>query len=87
MDEVTFPFYLLHSLLLLLTPSGLFELRINLKLKILQLIRLLGWGISRSQGRYLHRENINIEITETDIYVPNEIRTHDRSVRAGEYVP
>jgi hypothetical protein len=30
--------------------------------------------------------NINIEMTETDIRVPTEIRTHDRNVRASDYV-
>jgi hypothetical protein len=44
-----------------------------------QSIRLLGWGISPSQGRYRHRIN-----AYTDIHVSSGIRTQDPSVRAGE---
>jgi hypothetical protein len=40
-----------------------------------QSVGLLGWGISPSQGRYLH--NTNTEQMHTDIHTLSCIRTHD----------
>jgi hypothetical protein len=51
-----------------------------------QMVGLLGWGISPSQGRYLntgqHRQNKRIHIS--NIHALSGIRTHDPSVRASE---
>jgi hypothetical protein len=44
-------------------------------LSLRQLVGLLGWGISPSQGRYL---------TQTDINALSGIRTHNHSFREGE---
>jgi hypothetical protein len=44
-----------------------------------QFVRLLGRGISSSQGRYLHTE-----YTHTNIHASSGIRAHDSSVLAGE---
>jgi hypothetical protein len=38
-------------------------------------------GVNSSQGRYLHNHRIN---AHTNIHASSGIRTHDRSVRAGE---
>jgi hypothetical protein len=50
-----------------------------------QTVGLLGWGISPSQGRYLHtgqhRHRIN---GHTDIHALSGIRTDDPNVRASE---
>jgi hypothetical protein len=48
-------------------------------LNLRQSVRLLGRGISPSQGRYLHKHRIN-----TDIHALSGIRTHHPSFRAGE---
>jgi hypothetical protein len=54
----------------------------------IQSVGLLGRGISRSQGRYLHAEqHKHRKITHTNIQPWNGIRTHDPVVRAGEDVP
>jgi hypothetical protein len=50
-----------------------------------QSLGLLGQGISRSQGRYLHTEQHKHELTHRDMHTSCGIRTHDPSVRAGEY--
>jgi hypothetical protein len=46
-----------------------------------QSVGLLGWGISPSQGLYLHTEQYK---HNTDIQALSGIRTHDRRVRSGE---
>jgi hypothetical protein len=49
------------------------------------LVGLLGWGISPSQGRYLHKEQYKHRINvNTDIHALSGIRTHDPSVPASE---
>jgi hypothetical protein len=48
-----------------------------------QSVRLLGRGISPSQGRYLY-STTQIEYTHTDIHASSGIRTHDPSIWAGE---
>jgi hypothetical protein len=57
--------------------TGLFPLRINLKLQVLQSVGLLWYVISPLQGHYLHRIN-------ADIHALNEIWTHYPSIWAGE---
>jgi hypothetical protein len=50
-----------------------------------QSLGMFGWGISPLQGRYLHTEqHKHRKKTHTDIHSSSRIRTHDRSVRAGE---
>jgi hypothetical protein len=50
-----------------------------------QSTRLLGRGISPSQGRYLHTEQRKQRVNaHTDIHSSSGIRTHDTSVWAGE---
>jgi hypothetical protein len=49
-------------------------------LNIRQSVRLLRWGISPSQGRYLHRTTQ----TQTNIHALSGIRTHGAGVRASE---
>jgi hypothetical protein len=45
----------------------------------------IGWGISSSQGRYLHTgQHKQRKNTQTDIHASSGIRNHDPSVRAGE---
>jgi hypothetical protein len=54
-------------------------------LNIYKSIGLLGRGISRSQGLYLHAEQHKHRInTHTNIHAWSGIRNHDPSVRAGE---
>jgi hypothetical protein len=48
-------------------------------------VRLLGRGISPSQGRYLHTEQHKHRInTHTDIHASSGIRTQDPSVQVGK---
>jgi hypothetical protein len=48
-----------------------------------QSVGLFGWGISPSQGRYLHAEQHTYRIN-ADIHAFSGIRVQDPSVRAGE---
>jgi hypothetical protein len=45
------------------------------------LVRFLGWGISPSQGLYLHR-TIQTQKRQKCINAPSGIQTHDPAVRA-----
>jgi hypothetical protein len=47
------------------------------------LVKLLGQGISPSQGLYPHKTTQHRK-TRTNIHALSEIRTHDPSVRAAE---
>jgi hypothetical protein len=47
------------------------------------LVGFLGWGISPTQGVYLHRTTQHRK-TRTHIHAPSGIRTRDPSVRAVE---
>jgi len=47
------------------------------------LVGLLGWGISPSQGHYLHRTAQHRKLL-TNIHVLSGIQTHDPSVQAVE---
>jgi hypothetical protein len=50
-----------------------------------QTVGLLGWGISRLQGRYLHTGQHKYRINaHKHIHALSGIRTHDSSVRASE---
>jgi hypothetical protein len=49
-----------------------------------QSVGLLGWGISPSQGRYLHTGRHKHRINAHRLHASSGIRTNDPSVRAGE---
>jgi hypothetical protein len=51
-----------------------------------QSVGLVGWGISPSQGRYLHtkQHRHRLKAHNTDIHDLSGIRTHDPSVRVSE---
>jgi hypothetical protein len=53
-------------------------------LNLRQSVKLLGLGISPTQGRYLHMTTQTQNKCRQTIYVLNGIRTNDSGVRAGE---
>jgi hypothetical protein len=67
-------------LLILSLELGLFAIRINLELFILQSVGLLGRGISPIARPLPTQDDTNTEETRTDFQSSSRIRTHDPNV-------